>query len=131
MNIKYEFVTGEVVEIEVSDYIGEVSIEIEREDFNINRKESRRHNSIEVMEEQGNQFKDHKIDIFSEVEEKEISDSLHKALNKLLPQQKELIEEIFIKEKPIVKVAEEHGVTEAAIRNRLKKIYKKLKAFLN
>ena len=131
MNIKYEFVTGEVVEIEVSDYIGEVSIEIEREDFNINRKETRRHNSIEVMEEQGNQFKDHKIDVFSEVEEKEISDNLHKALNKLLPQQKELIEEIFIKEKPIVKVAEEHGVTEAAIRNRLKKIYKKLKIFLN
>lgn len=131
MNIKYEFVTGEVVEVEVSDYIGEISIEIERENFNINRKETRRHNSIEVMEEQGSQFKDHKIDIFSEVEKKEISDSLYKALNKLLPQQKELIEEIFINEKTIVKVAEEHGVTEAAIRNRLKKIYKKLKTFLN
>ena len=83
------------------------------------------------MEEQGSQFKDYRIDILDEIEEKEINDELHKALDKLLPQQKELIEEIFIKEKTIVKVAAEQGVTEAAIRNRLKKIYKKLKTFLN
>lgn len=131
MNIKYEFITGEVVEIEVPDYMGEVSIEIEKQDYNLNRKETRRHNSIEVMEEQGSQFKDYRIDILDEIEEKEINDELHKALDKLLPQQKELIEEIFIKEKTIVKVAAEQGVTEAAIRNRLKKIYKKLKTFLN
>ena len=131
MNIKYEFVTGEVVEIEVAEYLGEVSIEIERKDYNLNHKESRRHNSIEVMEEQGKQFKDYRIDILEEIEEAEINDELHKALDKLLPQQKELIEEIFVKEKTIVKVAAEQGVTEAAIRNRLKKIYKKLKTFLN
>ena len=131
MNIKYEFITGEVVEIEVPDYMGEVSIEIEKQDYNLNRKETRRHNSIEVMEEQGSQFKDYRIDILDEIEEKEINDELHKALDKLLPQQKELIEEICIKEKTIVKVAAEQGVTEAAIRNRLKKIYKKLKTFLN
>ena len=131
MNIKYEFITGEVVEIEVPDYMGEVSIEIEKQDYNLNRKETCRHNSIEVMEEQGSQFKDYRIDILDEIEEKEINDELHKALDKLLPQQKELIEEIFIKEKTIVKVAAEQGVTEAAIRNRLKKIYKKLKTFLN
>ena len=131
MNIKYEFVTGEVVEIEVAEYLGEVSIEIERKDYNLNHKESRRHNSIEVMEEQGKQFKDYRIDILDEIEEAEINDELHKALDKLLPQQKELIEEIFVKEKTIVKVAAEQGVTEAAIRNRLKKIYKKLKTFLN
>lgn len=131
MNIKYEFVTGEVVEIEVAEYLGEVSIEIERKDYNLNHKESRRHNSIEVMEEQGKQFKDCRIDILDEIEEAEINDELHKALDKLLPQQKELIEEIFVKEKTIVKVAAEQGVTEAAIRNRLKKIYKKLKTFLN
>ena len=44
MNIKYEFITGEVVEIEVPDYMGEVSIEIEKQDYNLNRKETRRHN---------------------------------------------------------------------------------------
>ena len=92
MNIKYEFITGEVVEIEVPDYMGEVSIEIEKQDYNLNRKETRRHNSIEVMEEQGSQFKDYRIDILDEIEEKEINDELHKALDKLLPQQKELIE---------------------------------------
>ena len=130
MNIKYEFVTGEVIEIEVSNSIGEVSIEIDKGIYNSNRKETRRHNSIELMGEQGIQLKDYKIDVLNEVEEKETNQKLYEVLDKLLPQQKYLILEIFIKEKPIVKIASEQGVTEAAIRNRLKKIYKKLKYFL-
>lgn len=58
MRIKYQFLTGETVEIDVPDHIGEVSIAIERDMLNSNRRETRRHNSLSRMEEAGAQFAD-------------------------------------------------------------------------
>jgi hypothetical protein len=43
MNIKYEFLNGEVMEIEVDDALGEIVVEIEKTEYNKNRKETRRH----------------------------------------------------------------------------------------
>lgn len=130
MNIKYEFLTGETLEIEVSDEIAEVAIEIERETYNSNRRETRRHNSIEDMQSLGVQFKDIESDTANMVEEKENKETLHNALDKLLPQQKELVQKVFFQGMSIVQIARAEGVNEAAIRNRLNKIYKKLKNIL-
>lgn len=130
MNIKYEFLTGEIIEIEVSDDIAEVAIEIERDTYNSNRRETRRHNSIEDMQSLGVQFKDIESDAANIVEEKENKETLHNALDKLLPQQKELVQKVFFQGMSIVQIARAEGVNEAAIRNRLKKIYKKLKNIL-
>lgn len=38
MKIKYEFLTGEIVEVEVADSVGEVAIETEKDIYNSNRK---------------------------------------------------------------------------------------------
>ena len=130
MNIKYEFLTGEIIEIEVSDDIAEVAIEIERDTYNSNRRETRRHNSIEDMEGQGLQFDDKGVAVTTIVEEKETNEALHNALDKLLPQQKELVQKVFFQGMSIVQIARAEGVNEAAIRNRLNKIYKKLKNIL-
>ena len=56
MNIMYEFITGEKLEIEVNEDIANISIEIERTIYNNNQKESTRHNSINSMEEAGFQL---------------------------------------------------------------------------
>ncbi|MDP4177157.1 MAG: hypothetical protein Q8900_02300 [Bacillota bacterium] len=56
MKIKYEFVTGETVEIEVPDDICEVLIEIEKYDYNSDYRETRRHNSIEDQQGQDIQY---------------------------------------------------------------------------
>lgn len=131
MKIKYEFVTGETIELDVTEDIGEIVIEIERDTYNSNRRETRRHNSLEEMHNQGLQFKDNDADILSIVEEKETNEGLYNVLDKLLPQQKELIFKVFFKDMSIIDIARSEGVSEAAIRNRLKKIYKKLKKILN
>jgi len=123
MIIKYEFLTGEVVEVEVSDDIGEISIEIDRNIYNSNRRETRRHNSIFSMEEKGHQLKDDSCGIEVALEEKERTENLKRALEKFLPQQRDLIQKLFYEELSIVEIARQKGVTEAAIRNRLKKIY--------
>ena len=127
MNFKYAFVTGEVIEIEISDDIAEVVIEIEKNTYNSNQRERRRHYSIDDMQEHGLQFEDRGVDLITIIEKKETNDSLHVELNKLLPQQKELIQKIFFQGMTVIEVARAGRVSEAAIRNRLNKIYKKLK----
>jgi len=51
MRINFEFITGERLEIEVDDNIGEIIIEMEKMQFRRNRAEMRRHNSLEFMQE--------------------------------------------------------------------------------
>lgn len=55
--------------------------------------------------------------------------NLGKAMNSLQPQQRALFEKIYVQRRTNVDIAAEEGVTEAAIRNRLKKIHEKLKKF--
>lgn len=131
MNIKYEFLTGEVIEVEVADNIGEVLIEIEKDDYNSDRRETRRHNSIEGKQEKKLQFQAAGADIVTIIEEKEVSDNLHNALNKLLPQQKDLVQKVYFEGMSIAEIALNEGVGESAIRDRFKRIYKKLKNILN
>ena len=131
MNITYEFVTGEKIEIEVNEDIANISIEIERKIYNNNHKESRRHNSIDGMEELGFQFEDINNEMEVKVEEAETTDEVRNAIKTLIPKQQDLIEKIFYKDMKIVDIAAYEGVAEAAIRNRLNKIYKKLKKILN
>ena len=130
MFIKYQDATGNLIEIEVSEVIGEVSIEIDKEMANRNRRETRWHNSISRMEEAGVQFADESIDVAELLLENEANRKLHAAMNKLLPQQKELIRQVFFEERSLVEIARETGVTVGAIWNRLQKIYKRLKFFL-
>lgn len=131
MNITYEFITGEKIEIEVNEDIANISIEIEKKIYKSERRETRRHNSIDSMEEEGFQFEDINDDIEVKVEEAETTDEIKNAIKTLIPNQQDLIEKIFYKDMKIVDIAEYEGVTEAAIRNRLNKIYKKLKKILN
>ncbi len=130
MKITYKFVTGEIVEVEVPEEVGEVSIEIDREIRNSDRRETRRHNTLSVMEEKGFQFED-ETNVEEQVDVNIRDEKLNQAIEKLLPKQKELVQKVFYEDTPIVEIAREEGVSEAAIRNRLKKIYTKLEKMLD
>ena len=52
--------------------------------------------------------------------------TLKKAMQCLLPDQKDLLYKIYFEGRSKTYIAKEEGITEAAVRNRLKKIYKKL-----
>ena len=56
-------------------------------------------------------------------------DKLSKAMECLLPQQKELFKKVYLDKRTNTDIAAEEGVTEAAIRNRLKKMQEKLKKY--
>lgn len=130
MHIEYQFLTGETVEIEVPDHIGEVSIAIERDMLNSNRRETRRHNSLSRMEEAGCQFADASVSVTELLLKTEDNRRLFDAVRHLLPQQQALIWQVFYEEKSLAAIARESGVTEGAVRHRLSKIYKRLQSFL-
>ena len=94
MNITYEFVTGEKLEIEVSEAVKNISIEIDRGIYNSHRKETRRHNSIENMQNCGFQFQDTALEcnIEAYMEKAELIYEVREAISTEKPA------DIFIKE---------------------------------
>ena len=64
------------------------------------------------------------------VERQEVREVLNWAISKLLPRQQELIDKRFFQGMTATEIARGEGVTEAAIRDRLERIYKKLRKIL-
>lgn len=130
MLIKYEFSTGEAVEIEVSEDIGNVIIEIEHDDYNCNRKETRRHESYGEITDKSPMLMDTSVNIEADVIARADEKALHIAIAQLLPQQQALVDKLYFQNMKIVEIARQDGVTEGAIRDRLRKIHNKLKKLL-
>lgn len=133
MKFKFKFVKGEPVEEEVH-----LHEDIEKEITNFDkyveyrertetRTENRDKRSLDEI-----QTGDETIpDVSFVVERSEEIAAVRRAWLKLLPRQQELLKKIYIDERTIVDVAREEGVTEAAIRDRLNRIYQKLKKILS
>ena len=56
MKITYKFVTGEVAEVEVSEEIGAVIVDLDRQEYNNDHKETRRHYSLEGKVYEGTDY---------------------------------------------------------------------------
>ncbi len=129
MEIKYEFVTGEVLEIEAEDALGEVLLEFDRQEKNNERRETRRHMSLDGMDFEGEWF------VSSEDTEgaalcQEDMGRLTQALKMLSPEQRELVLKVYFNGMRIVDIAREEGVGESAVRDRIRRIHKKMKKYL-
>lgn len=129
MKIKYEFAT-ETVEVEVSEKDANIIVELDRQEYNINHKETRRHCSLDAFNLDDALFPSDD-DVEAEVTAKDEYRRLYAAIALLEPQQQELVRKVFFENRKIVDIASEDGVSEAAIRNRLKKITQRLKNILN
>jgi RNA polymerase sigma-70 factor (ECF subfamily) len=130
MRIEYEFVTGEVSEIEVEDSIGEVLLDFDRQERNNDRRETRRHMSLDGMDFEGEWFVSAE-DTEGDVLYRDDMERLAGALGALSPEQRRLVLKVYFKEMRLADIAHDEGVSEAAVRNRLKKIYRKLKKILD
>ena len=126
MKVRYEFVNGEISEIEVDDNLGELLVDFDRQEYNNDHKETRRHVSLDGMEYEGELFAS-VADTADEVERREELAQLMRAMEALSPSQRELVQKVFFENQKIVDIAREEGVSHAAIHDRLKRIYKKIK----
>lgn len=129
MIIKYQFANGEVSEIEVDEDLHSVLIELDRKEYNINHKETRRHTSLDNGNEDGQWISTYDKDLNTLFEDESNEDKLNKAIEHLLPQQKELLKAIYFDDISVNDYAKKEKVHQSAISHRLERIYKQIKKY--
>lgn len=133
MIVKYdEFLSsipGEVTEVEVDDELGRTMEQMALDDFNLNRKETRRHVYMSKLEEKGRYIPDDS-DPLDDILEDELHKELRAAIEMLRPEQKELLFRVYWKGELQKDIAAEKDVSEMTISRQMKKIYAFLKKIL-
>ena len=126
MKIRYEFATGEVSEIEVSEELGRVIEEMTHQAALRDRTETRRHVSLNKLLEAGLPLADDNC--VETLAERAIDRAalLH-AMEQLLPQQKELLLKVYFEGRSYADVARDEGVDRSAIRKRMLRIFDKIR----
>ena len=128
MKYDYHF-NNETISIDILDSDYDVLIEMDRLEYNANHKETRRHISLEVCDQDDNRLPSN-TDLEEICIQRMEIDALRRGMDSLLPEQRELIRKVFFENQKITSLARAQGVNESAIRDRLSRIYKKLKIFL-
>ena len=126
MKISYEFVTGEISEVEVDDALGEMLLDFDRQQYNNDHKETRRHVSLDGMGYEGELFAS-ADDTEGAAERREDMVRLFSAMKALSPAQRELVEKVYFEGRKIADIAREEGVSHVAIVRRLNRIFEKLR----
>ena len=130
MKIRYEFATGEVSEIEVSEELGRALEEIAHKAKLRDRTESRRHDSFEALVEQGAQFAAQQASVEELAEAALDKAALLRAMQGLELQQQDLVRMVYFEGRSIASIARRADVDESAVRRRLIRIHKRLKKIL-
>ena len=134
--IIYTFADGHKEELEVTDEVAEVFYELEKYEQKVNRKETRRHVSLDMLEEAGFEFADPNSDIetvWEKREEEELEEELAQMEDERLERKQKWLEsrltarqaQAYFKFKYLemkkVDIANEMGVTEGAVRKLILK----------
>ena len=131
MEIKYKFINGEETSIEVYGDFEEIILDLDRDLKNNNRKETRRHESLNLLDSDKQSIATN-TDVYSQTLKNLDKDKLYAAIAKLKPQEQELLRNLYLSDKPMTQkqYASVLGITENAVRKRLAKIRLKLKKLI-
>lgn len=129
MKIKYTFANGDVTEIEVSEEIGAVVLDLDRQEYNTNHRETRRHCSLEALDLDGNLLPS-KDNVEMDFIRKEDGAKLRDVISRLNPRQQKLIKAIYFEGQKVTDLAMEEGVHWTAITHAVERALKKLEKFL-
>lgn len=129
MKIKYTFANGDVTEVEVSEEIGAVVLDLDRQEYNANHRETRRHCSLEAFDLDGNLIPS-KENVEWDFIKKEESTKLLDAISQLNSRQQKLIKAIYLEGRKVTELALEEGVHWTAITHAVERALKKLEKIL-
>ena len=129
MEIKYKFVNGEETSISVYGEFEKIILELDRNLYNNNQTETRRHISLSVFGEDKKVFADIETGFEEQISNQVDKEIVYKALSKLKPDDRQLINKIYLSENKIsmTEYAISMGIKSAALWKRLERIRKKLK----
>lgn len=123
MKINYEFIDG-TVEIDVDEEWGKVVIDLDRNEYNNNHKETRRHTSLDT----GNAYSEW-LECEEHKEEMEISARLSKAIGSLTVGQRDLIQHVYFEGYTLADYARHKGLHKATVTQTHQRAIKNLKNF--
>ena len=98
MKIQYKF-SSETIEIEVSDEWSEILIDLDRQEYNNDHKETRRHYHMEGCAYEGEDFAVEDPALARLLEDDGLLAKLPSAVASLLPRQQRLINQVFVERK--------------------------------
>lgn len=129
--IKYKFADGTTKEVEVTEEIYLIHLELLQQEKCNHWKETRRHTSLYYFIEMGIDFEDKRTESPLELYiRKENILSVHKAISQLTDKRQELIRKAYFQEMSFRAIAKEKGLSKSAISQRMKTIYKHLRKHL-
>lgn len=129
MKIRYSFV-NETISIDVPDDWGEILIDLDRQEYNNDHKETRRHYSLEGKIYEGMDYAAEDSGLEALFAGPTDEERLRAAIQKLAPDQQAMIRAIYFDGVSVNDYAARMGVTQSAISHRLQTVKKKLKKFL-
>ena len=129
VKITYRFADGHMEELEVEQDVAEALKELDRQEYNDNHRETRRHVTFDCTEEKSwLAVDDQRLSRLLDGPPDEIR--LRVAINQLEQHHRDLIIAIFYRGIKIVEYARLSGVSQSAISQQLSNAIKKLKKFL-
>ena len=129
--IKYKFADGTTNEVEITEDIYLIHLELLQQEKRNHWKETRRHTSLYYFTDMGIDFEDKQTENPLELYiRKENIASIRKAMSYLTDKRRKLIHKVFFEEKTFRAIAREQGLSKSAISQRMKTIYKHLRKHL-
>ena len=129
VKITYRFADGHVEELEVEPEVAEALKELDRQEYNDNHRETRRHVTFDCTEEKSwLAVDDQRLSRLLDGPPDEIR--LRVAINQLEQHHRDLIIAIFYRGIKIVEYARLSGVSQSAISQQLSNAMKKLRKLL-
>ena len=126
----YHFSNGEIVSIEIPDDWGEILIDMDRQEYNNDHKETRRHYSLEGKVYEGMDYAAEDSGLEALFVGPTDEERLRTAIQKLDLDQQAMIRAIYFEGVSVNDYAARMGVTQSAISHRLQTVRKKLKKLL-
>lgn len=125
--IIYKFVDGTTNEIEVTDELYLIHLQLVQMEKRNHWKETRRHTSLYYLIENGIDFEDKSTDTLAIIIRRENTERVHKALLTLSDKRRELVHKFYYEEMTMRAIARERGVSHSSISQRMKTIRNRLK----
>ena len=135
--IRYEFITEEIVEIEISDEWGEKLKSVKREQWKLDKREERHSVNFADLDGKEEYFADSKDDPSAMIEEERYRDykadherRIAKAFSELSVSQQDLLKALYEDGMTETEYASKLGISQAAVARRLNRIKRKLEKLL-
>ncbi len=127
MQINYKDADGKIIELEVSDEIGTFYLSSVEEEKRNERRETRRHTSLESFTYEDKRFFDDGTDLLADLI---ASETVSRAMSHLTERQQYLIRKTCLEGWKYTELAALEGVDESAIRHAVNRAKNKLKKML-